>query len=506
MRLSLTRPNWSAVSTGEVTTHTLGGLGAARAELSVNGPSATLMQDLIRSFPLFYAQSGAEWVVSDDAQRLVRELGIHGLDAGAAREFRHLSYVTEDRTLHPGVFQVPSGATVRLVDGRAAERLAVRRIGSTGANITSETEADSRFTNALSAAFTPLLEQLNGRQVLVPLSGGLDSRLLAVMLKDAGYDNVLNFTYGVGATPEASISQTVANAVGQPWLHVPYDVAAMREAWNAPETASFLADSYAGASLPHIQDWFALRHLRANNLVEPDAVVLPGHTVVGNMHDEQILDAPRASAAEIRNLIVAHHATLQKGSTRTLLNDAAFVSRVDAELTAQDYDGSPTARLLAIESWNVRERQAKYINNSMRAYEHFGYGWALPMLEEPVVQAWESLDVSVRRDRAWYGRYVARRYAATTKTELETFAPTNVKDSTRARIKSVLRTVGLLTFAERQLTARAYAAHPMGFQTFAGQASDADLRRQIMSGGSPFGLFSDLFLADQWSPSQSLFS
>lgn len=508
MRLITTRPDWSRAPSAIGTVYRLDGPGGAAAEVTEADGGFVLRQDLVRSFPLFYATDphGDGFVVSDDVRALVGETGVHGVDAEAAAEFRQLGYVTGAATLHPGIRQVQAGERVELhADGSVASHL-VRTLGTDSTSTDGDQEADLRFGAALEEVFARLVERLDGRQIVVPLSGGLDSRLIAVLLRDLGYDNVLNFTYGVGDTPEARISRTVAEAVGQPWTFVPYDAAEIRQAWSSGDAAPFLRDAYAGASLPHIQDWFALRHLRGEGLIAEDAVFLPGHTVVGNMHDDQILDVPGDVPAEaIRELILHHHAVLQPHGAAALRRSAAFVTRIDDHLRAHGYDGSPAARLIALESWNMRERQAKYINNSMRAYEHFGHDWALPMLDEPVIRAWEGLSVRLRRDRDWYAGFVSRRYTETTGTELSTYSPTSLSGGTRARIKSVLRATGLLSFAERAAAARSFANHAMAFQAFVEEGAERDLTRIIMRGGHPFGIYADRFLADAWAPGQELF-
>jgi asparagine synthase (glutamine-hydrolysing) len=325
------------------------------------------------------------------------------------------------------------------------------------------------------------------------------------MLRDLGYDNVVNFTYGAGETPESRVSRDVASAVDQEWIFVPYDASRIRRAW-AQEGAAFVEYAYAGASLPHIQDWYALRHLRANDLIAPDAVFLPGHTVVGNMHDDDVLDRPGdVPAADVRDLIIRHHGVLQPKGPAALHRVPGFTARIDQYLQDCGYDGSPLARLVAIEGWNLHERQTKYINNSMRAYEHFGYDWALPMLEEPVVRAWERFSTRVRRDRTWYAGLVDRRYARATRSQLSTYSPTSLSGGTRARLKSLLRAAGLLTLAERTAAARSYSHHAMAFQAFIDEGSESDLRRIIMKGGNPLGTYADRFLEDAWAPGQRVF-
>lgn len=506
MQLLLTRPDWTSSTIGDRTVHQLRGPGAALATVIVDAVGMELHQDPIRSFPLFYSIDANGPVAGDDVQTLVRHLGAHGAAPRAAAEFRHLGFVTGAATLHPGIKQVQAGEHVALSAAGGFSARVTRFIGATGDDVTDPHEADELFHRALREAFIPLLESLDGRQVVVPLSGGLDSRLIATLLKELGYENLVHFTYGTGPTRESRISADVASSLGQRWIFVPYDVGMMRAAWEKPAAADFVAAAYSGSALPHFQDWFALRHLRMNSLIDEDAVFLPGHTVVGNMHDEGVLDSPgEFTAAELRAVILRHHGVLRRDSTAALSRMPEFMAGLDDHLALIGYDGSPEARLIALESWNLRERQTKYINNSMRTYEHFGYQWALPMLEEPVMHAWESLAPALRRNRDWYESFVDSRYHEASGESLKTFAPTSIDATTRNRLKAVLRSTGLLTLAERSASARAYSNHPMGFQAFVPERLEGRLTRILLRGGHPMALFADLFLADDWTPAQHLF-
>lgn len=507
MLLHLRRSAWTTTESTHGRKHRITGVGSGWAEIEEQPDGYVLRQDAVRSFPLFYSANGeGDMVVSDDVRVIVDALGSPITDPESALEFRHLGYVAGADTLHNGIRQVQSGEQVVLTRHGQVRSTLAPVVDRPRDEIGVEARADTVFSEGLRESFGRLLDAADGRQLVVPLSGGLDSRLVAVILRDLGYENILAFTYGTGETAESRVSRSVADALGVRWEFVPYDVEAMRLAWAARETASFISDSYAGASLPHIQDWYAIRFLRDRGLIESDAVFLAGHTVVGNMHDDEILQEPDAvSAARIRDLILRHHAVLQPDSLRALGSEPRFLAKIDTHLEAIGYDGSPESRLDALTSWNFRERQTKYINNSMRGYEHFGFDWALPMLAEPVQDAWNQLPMEYRRDRRWYAGYVARRYRAATGAELDTWQPSRLPSTARARLRAALRTTGLLEIANRWASARAYQNHPMGFPAFLPAKDSSAITRVLLRGGAPMGLFADRFLADDWNPHTGLF-
>lgn len=475
------------------------------AALVITDDEVTLIEDPIRSFPLFYSVEGGAIAVSDDALALAGTGADYAADYDSRIEFRHSAYAAGPNTLYAGVAQVQAGEVVSVSRSGEVDSVFYRRLEYSGLHITDTAAVDKHFTAALDATMSRLLAKANGRQLVVPLSGGLDSRLLSVYLKDAGHENVVNFTYGTGKTPEVLISEKVAAALGQKWLFCPYVEDDIRSNWNTAETADFIKFTHAGASLSHVQDWFAVRWLKEQGLVDDDAIFLPGHTIVGNMHDEEILDDASVSPEQIKDLILHHHYTLQPDNGAAYKN-ARLLKTIDAFLDEIGYDGSVESRLTALEYWNVRERQTKYINNSVRNYEFFGYDWALPMLDREVYRAWGDLHPNITRNRDWYEGYVNRRYAAATGQELLTFAPINVSKGKREAAKAVLRRVGLLSLAERTITARAVQNHPMGFNWFVSGMSAAQLYKFTRSGGNLLGAYADEFLTDTWNNQCRIFT
>ena len=467
----------------------------------------TLFADHLRSYPLFYCVRPAGIIVTDDITEARRLSGLHERDPQAAAEFLAMGFVTGSQTLFTDIRQVQAGERVTIHADGGVESEFTRTLTYTKHNIADDAGANERFTNAFDRSLDAMFSWVGERQIVVPLSGGLDSRLILIALRDRGAENVLAFTYGVANSREASISREVAERLGYRWEFVEYEPAVLRTAWSTQNAGDFVRASYAGASLPHVQDWFAVHELKQRGILSNQAVFTPGHCIVGNGHDENILEVPDVvSREQILDLILTHHASVRADGRKGLLRDSDFRSKVFAYLDRVNFDGSPLSRWQTLEDWNLLERQTKYINNSVRSYEHFGYDWAMPMLDRELFEAWEDFDLSITRNRDWYHRYVSDRYEATTGQRIGTFTATNVSAGKREAIKRVLASLGILEAVTRRITLRAVEHHPMSFQAFLGEATPRELRREILRGGTQMGLYTEQFLADTWSPTAEIFS
>ena len=391
--------------------------------------------------------------------------------------------------------------------------------------VTDPEEFSDLLLAALDAGMGRVLEGLAARpgspRLVLPLSGGLDSRLLVAWLTLHGaLDRAVAFTYGRPGTREVEVSRKVAEAVGLEWHAVDYVPAELREAWQTQEAADFLEYSYTLGALPHVQDWYALRNLLEQGVVRPGDVVLPGHTIVGNMHDEHLLEEPSVTRGQVARAILIHHQELQ-GDQRRAYTDPYRAAKVRDFLALHPFTGSPRDVQSVLESYNVRERQTKYINNSMRAYEHLGLEWALPMLDVEFWDAWHRGAVELTATRDFYAVFIGRLWARATalaagaeadaagrdaEADLPYFAATEVSEETRSRLKTVLSRLHLLGLAERTFSAWASLHSTMAFEAFITDTPLPVAAAELMGGRKLLGFWTRAFVNDAWCRRCRLFT
>ena len=473
----------------------------------VTKSGALLSSDMPRSFPLLYRYVAGTWLVSDDPQVLI-DAAPTSWDATGRLQFRHAAYTLGTRTLLKGIYQLPAASSVELIDGDPTPRVHPWKALRYHQRITDEPTFRQLFTQALEQAVERVVKLTQGRRLAVPLSGGLDSRLILSLLKLAGASDVVAFTYGTAGSREAKISQQVAQSLDVPWYFVELSEAKVRQAWQA-EGGAFIRNAWAGASLPHYQDWYALRELTSTGVLPAGTVILPGHTIVGNLHGQELLDPKTPMSRKDWVELLAHqHLNLQ--GQQDLVAALAPIRKplleaVDELLTVDTLD----ARQSLIEWFNVRERQAKYINHSMRAYEHFGLDWALPMLDLEVIEVWERGGLAFTdEERIWYKNLIAQIYARVSGTQPQLYAAgvNAIPAGPRHAAIKVLSTLRLDKAVSSLLTTRVQLRHPMAFQALLPAGSAATYAPQLLKGRSLNGIFADLFLADAWAADSNVFT
>ncbi len=360
-----------------------------------HGETVYAAVDRTRTFPLFYRKTDRGLHISDNTSYFRKTLNLNAIDPRSAQEFLCTGYVTGRETLLKGVFQIQAGEYL-VYDGKPeTEFYHIYTAASVSGK--SEDELEQEFLNILDASFERLISSVRKRTIVVPLSGGYDSRLVAVMLKRLGYENVVCFTYGRHDSPEIGISKQVAEKLGYRFHYVAYNDN-LYEGYAADSRYRVYADFAANhTSVFLLQDYFAVRHLHDNSLIQRDSVFVPGHTgdFISGGHIPGILFD--AANPDVTGEILNRHYSLQSHG-RT----AKFRGKIDCLMN----DGSPYSRF---EDWELRERQAKFIVNADRTYEIFGYEHRIPLWDNEIVAFFKCLDPEFKRNKRFYDRVLEER-------------------------------------------------------------------------------------------------
>lgn len=380
------------------------------------GQGVVAAVDRIRSIPLFYGQLGNSIFIGDDAEWVRLQVEDREMDRVARDEFQLTGFVTGNQTLYPNVKQLQAGELL-IADGTktmpALRTHSYFQLVHQEPDLYAETVLAQQRERHADAAIQRLMHYADGRQIAIPLSGGYDSRLVASLLVKHGYENVIAFTYGIKGNKEADYSRKVAHALNIPWRFVEYSERCWREAWNTKERHDYQKWASGWSSLPHVQDWVAVRSLKRNRAIGNDAVFVPGHTCVRRHTGvpEEACDSWKASTSGLIEYIRSQHYTRSAGKTGPDAKLDIWKTRI-AGAGEMGVIASAVEFASMCEKWEWRERQVKFICNSVRVYEFFGYDWWLPLWDADFIRFWQGVPLELRMGRHWYNDYVKHLYAS----------------------------------------------------------------------------------------------
>ncbi|MBC7122580.1 MAG: hypothetical protein H5T94_05010 [Pseudothermotoga sp.] len=376
--------------------------------VKVSDNEIVLVVDHFTSMPLFYALEDGDVYVSDDAFWILKQLSVVTLDEDAVEEFLVTGHVAGNETLYREIKQVQAGEMLRIrtrvsEDGEinALRYFLYRRDKEKEFNTDRETLL-TILDDVLQRVFERAIKVLNGRTAVIPLSGGYDSRLIAMMLRRSGYENVVCFSYGVPGNMDSEVSRIIAESLGYRWFFVEYNEESWKKWYESDAMRQYEKYSSGLASLPHFQDWPAVMELQNRKLIPPDSVFVPGHSAAFALYIPVQLAGEKnvLKAILLRFYILNPYSCEQRN---------VFEERIRSFLNmfGSSYD---TFEKLAsfYQCWLWQEREAKFIGNSVRVYEFWGYDWLMPLWDLELTTFLSRLPLEHYLNRRLYKEYVRR--------------------------------------------------------------------------------------------------
>jgi len=210
---------------------------------------------------------------------LKKKCNLSEVDVISLLEFRMAGYVTGRRTLYRSLSQLQAGEVLVWTEDLSTptiERYFLFYCDEhTRAGEEDLVEELSEITNAI---FNRVIEEAGGAPIWIPLSGGLDSRLVLCKLKELGYDNVTAFSYGPKGNYEAKAAKEVAERVGVPWHFVPVGMGEARRFFWSEGRRRYWRFADGLCSVPNMQDIQVLSMMMEKGLISHDCVIINGQS------------------------------------------------------------------------------------------------------------------------------------------------------------------------------------------------------------------------------------
>lgn len=374
--------------------------------------------DRVRSIPLFYSTKENILFISNDAEAVRKITNNVEFDPIAVQEFTARMVCGSD-TLFSDVKQVQPGDCIEfeLNNTNGINITTFKYFVFTHSEKYDEQDCpqlEVQMLSVFSECIDRLVDYAKGRQLILPLSAGYDSRLIALMLYKKGIKNVLCFSYGMKENFEAKISKQVADILGFKWEFIEYTDDLWREWCHTDEYLKYLRIASGWSSLPHIQDWPAVWELKKRRKLDNNAVFIPGHvgdSLAGSdVPFDSISNCKPNMSRFFYNLFIHYYNNLQDLPKEILSNKInnkwqVFKNRVSKALEITSIS-SAAEYADAYERWNWQEPDPKFIINSVRVYEFWGYDWYLPFVDKDFMEYWKDVPLCLRVGKKMYNEAV----------------------------------------------------------------------------------------------------
>ncbi len=352
--------------------------------------------DRTQSYPIYYNVKTNE--ISHDIFKLTEKKLRENYDETALLEFSCAGYVLGNKTLDKDIRQIQAGELIHMNNENQTTIITKCRYYSYIPKPTNNQKSNKKWISDLNNIIDNIIirsiEQANGRPICVPLSGGLDSRLIVAKLQEHGVKNIHTFSYGLSDNFEAKRAQKVARQISLDWFMVPAEPKKAKNLFQSDTRKLYAQQAHGLSKIPSYVEYEALNTVKENNMIPEDCMIINGQTgdyISGGHVPECLYKKDNPTEDDLYNYIIEKHFSLWK-NLKTSENIQKLKQSISESLLPNNADMSLKDNLISrYESFEWQERQCKMVVHGQKIYDFFGYGWSLPLWDRELMDFFETV-------------------------------------------------------------------------------------------------------------------
>jgi asparagine synthase (glutamine-hydrolysing) len=364
--------------------------------------------DKIRSTPLFFTKIDDTFYIDNNPARLItNDKFVTDVDHDATLEVSMSGYTIGSKTIYKNLSSLKAGELAIFEENFCTIHQYFKYYPISKDNHV-DYEADlSKLTIKI---FKKMLESVGSRQIIIPLSAGNDSRLVASILKELGATNVVCYSYGLSGNFEAKAAKSIAEKLGYKWFFVPLNHKSEKIFYKSDEYKKYCKFSETFSSVPYIQSLSTIKYLKELNLIDDDAIFINGNggDFISGLHlnylfknNHEVADISIRKEAILNSIIKTHFSLWGQFSTADNIN--RIKNSLWAELEQQCGTLSDNENDHAFYEYSeFIDRQSKYVVAGQRAYEYYGHEWRLPLWDNEYIDFWAKVPVEFKVNQSLY--------------------------------------------------------------------------------------------------------
>ncbi len=346
--------------------------------------------DKVRSIPLFYNHNKNEFIISDYI-----EDDLNSVDKNSSEyyEFLMTGYTLNETTLLKAYKQVQAAEyiTVNKKEGTYRKNIYYKHLHGNYLNIKKD-EHYKNLRDITTSFINRLILSAKDRTIVVPLSGGYDSRYIVSALKEAEHENVICYTYGREDSFEVGIAKKVTEQLGYKSIIIEYTYEKWVSLYNDKSFRDYLMYGFNFCSSPHIQDFIAVKELTEGELIPKDSIIVPGFCgdlLGGSYIPIEFFEGKERSLLK-RNISTYIYKCQFKNAKIKLSKSVKkeVDNKINLFMNILSLKNNLDDFVSKNESWFTSHKVAKFVVNALRLYEYFGYEWRMPLWDDGLIKYW----------------------------------------------------------------------------------------------------------------------
>ena len=361
-----------------------------------------------RDNQIFFRLKKKKIIVSNNIKNL--EINNDELDEKSLFEFSLSGYSLGMKTLVSGVYSLGPASIIY----GTKEKFKILRYFCYHKTLKKKYEKNIKeyffkINEIIDDSINHIIENSNDRTIFIPLSGGLDSRLIISKFHEKKYKNIKSFSYGLKNNADALIAKKVADHLDIKWDYIWFEKDKFRKLYFSNFKKEYDNIAYQFSCIPSYGEVFFLNFLKEKKYFTKNPIMVNGQSGDFNtgLHiPKSLYDLDKNN---LSNKLVNVVEAINKKHFCLWLRDELKINNYEINETIEnsldkDLLNYPLSDIY--ENWEYSERQCKYVVNGQKAYEFFNFDWFLPLWDSEFVKFWTTVPLELRYKQNLYRAYL----------------------------------------------------------------------------------------------------
>ena len=361
--------------------------------------------DYSRSYPIYYSFEAGKLVLAAHANTLEKSM----IDYNQLIAFRMSGYTIGNNTLWEKIKSISAGNFLFFKNEDLFFCKEYFTFLPKENFCLSYSEYQSILKYEIDKLIKSLIKAANGKTIIIPLSAGLDSRLIASGLRHYNYNNVKCFSYGIRNNYESSASRIIAKKLNYSWTFVEITYQKASNFYKSKKYFDYITKSADGCATSTIQGLFAIDFLINNRFINKNDIIINGNSgdFISGGHIPSNIPRLNIKKNEIEkkiNKIMLYHFDKHYSLWETLKNkkNKKIIKKELIQQIKNKFKHKIMPLYAIIEFLEYDNRQTKYVVNSQRIYDFYNIKWLLPLWNRSFIKFWEKVPMKYKINQKLY--------------------------------------------------------------------------------------------------------
>ncbi|UOY10268.1 asparagine synthase-related protein [Methanonatronarchaeum sp. AMET6-2] len=237
--------------------------------------------DHIGSIPIFYStEKNKDLILSDSFNQVLNHIDSEKWGPISITEFLLAGYSSGPNTIHKNIKRLQAGEIINIdLNTKEIKRGRHFIYRNNPKPIKSKEKLLKQLKKIMGDSFERTKKVAGDKPIILGLSGGLDSRLIATMLKKTGYENVHTYVHNLQDKEDIPISKKVAQDLGFNWKKYNHTHKEIKKTIQLKKYQKLTKEiGFGGGSVITPQGLLNNQKNQKNNEIPNQGLKLVGHT------------------------------------------------------------------------------------------------------------------------------------------------------------------------------------------------------------------------------------